>query len=185
LEEPLRTIKLCAAALAAAGALAAAPAARADDGLALDLAPQGSVQPASAAKLIDGSATTTWCPAEPGTSAVVDLGHPTALTGAGITMQDASGVQIEVSTNGRSWDTVTKRGFTAAANEPEYVRFDQRVRYARLTVANAACVGEFRLFGADRATRDWALGTDLSFALNEEEAGTVFSDTNGRARPVE
>jgi arabinogalactan endo-1,4-beta-galactosidase len=177
-------MKICAAALAAAGALAAAPAAKADDGLALNLAPGGSVQPASAAKLIDGSATTTWCPSEPGTSAVVDLGRPTALTGAGITMKDASGVQVEVSANGRSWDTVSKRGFTAAANEPEYLRFDERVRYARVTVANAACVGEFRLFGPSKATRDWALGSDLSFALNEEEAGTVFTD-RGRAKPVE
>jgi arabinogalactan endo-1,4-beta-galactosidase len=176
---------IAAAATVAGVALGAAPAARADDGLVVDQALGGSVQPASAAKLIDGSASTTWCPSEPGSSAVVDLGRPTALTGAGVTLgSTASGVTLEVSTNGRSWDTVSKRGFTAPAGEPAYLRFDERVRYARVTVAGAACVGELRLFGADRATRDWALGSDLSFTGLEDEAGTVFTD-RGRALPVE
>ena len=182
----MRQLKLCLAASAATlAALGAAPAARADDGLAVNRALGGTVQPASAAKLIDGSAATTWCPSEPGTSAVIDLGRPAALTGAGVTMgSDASAVTVEVSTNARQWDTVSKRGFTAPAGAPAYLRFDQRARYARVTVADAACVGELRLFGPDRATRDWALGSDLSFTGLEDEAGTVFTD-HGRALPVE
>jgi arabinogalactan endo-1,4-beta-galactosidase len=176
----VRQLTWCVAALAALLIMPAA--ARADD-LAVNRALGGSVQPASAAKLIDGSASTTWCP-EAGSSAVVDLGRPTALTGAGITLGEASPVRIEVSGNGRTWDTVSRRDFAPAAGQPAYVRFSDRVRYARLTVADAACVGELRLFGADAATRSWALGSDLSFTLLEEEAGTVFTD-RGRAKPVE
>src|SRR3954471_20134111 len=93
--EDLRHLQLCLAASAATLAvLGAAPAARADDGPAVNLALGGSVQPASAAKLIDGSAATTWCPSEPGSSAVVDLGRPTALTGAGVTIGSAAPAQI-------------------------------------------------------------------------------------------
>src|SRR3954453_1570530 len=160
--EDLRHLKLCLAASAATPAVwGPARAGRPDDGRAVNLALGGTVQPASAAKLIDGSAATTWCPSEPGSSAVIDLGRPIALTGAGVTMGSAaSAVTLEISDNGRSWETVSKRGFTAPAGEPAYLRFDDRVRYARVTVADAACVGELRLFGPDRATRDWALGSD-------------------------
>src|SRR4051812_48631557 len=178
----LRHLKLCA--LAAAVVLAAPASARAN-GLAVNRALGGSVQPGSAAKLIDGSASTLWCPTEAGSSAVVDLGRATQLSGAGITMGTAaSAVRVEVSANGRSWDTVSKRDFTAPAGQPAYIRFADRVRYARLTVADAACVGKLRLFGADPTTRGWALGSDLSFTALEEEAGTVYTD-RGRARPVE
>jgi arabinogalactan endo-1,4-beta-galactosidase len=162
-------------------ALGLAPSARAD-GLAVNRAVGADVQPASAAALTDGSAATTWCPSAAGSSAVVDLGRPTSLSGAGLTLGAASGVRIEVSDSGRRWDTVAKRSLPAG--EPSYFRFSDRVRYARLTVDDAACVGELRLFGADPATRSWALGSDLSFTLLEEDAGTVYTD-RGRARPVE
>jgi arabinogalactan endo-1,4-beta-galactosidase len=162
----------------AIGLLAAAPA-RANDDLAVNRALGGSVKPAAATALNDGDASTTYCPDGP---AVVDLGRPQALSGVGITMKDAAPVQIELSADGRDWDTVTRRDFTPPAGGPAYVRTDDRARYARLTTDG--CVGELRMFGSDPATRDWALGADLSFTLLEEEAGTVFTD-RGRAQPVE
>ena len=59
----MRQLKLLAVAATVAGvALGAAPVARADDGLVVNQALGGTVQPASAAKLIDGSAGIAWCP---------------------------------------------------------------------------------------------------------------------------
>ena len=47
------------------------------------------------------------------------------------------------------------------------------------------CVGELRAFGRDASADDMALGADISFTPLEEAAGNVFTDTNGRAAPVE
>src|SRR5262245_19340776 len=125
----------------AVGLLAAAPAASAASDLTLNEALGGNVEPAAAAALIDGDGSTTWCANGP---AVVDLKRPTALTGAGLTMKDASNVQLETSTDRRHWDTVTPRDFSAPAGGPAYIRFKDLARYARLTVADGACVGELR-----------------------------------------
>src|SRR4051812_50131055 len=83
----LRHLKLCA--LAAAVVLAAPASARAN-GLAVNRALGGSVQPGSAAKLIDGSASTLWCPTEAGSSAGGDLGRAAPPSGAGDTMGTAA-----------------------------------------------------------------------------------------------
>jgi arabinogalactan endo-1,4-beta-galactosidase len=164
---------------AAFGMVCAAPAFAHDDQLAVNRALTGSVKPATAAALIDGDATTTWCPDGP---AVVDLGHQRQLGGAGVTMQDTAPVQIDLSSNGRDWDTITKRDFAPAGGGPAYVRANETARYARITTTG--CVGELRLFGAPPQGTDSALGADLSFTLQEEDAGTVFTD-RGRAAPVE
>jgi arabinogalactan endo-1,4-beta-galactosidase len=164
----------------AVGLLAAAPAASAASDLTLNQALGANVEPAAAAAVVDGDGSTTWCADGP---TVVDLKRPTALTGAGVTMKDASAVQLETSTDRRHWDTVT-HDFSAPAGGPAYIRFRDRARYARLTVQDSACVGELRLFAPDPQTRNWDLGHDISFTLLEEEAGTVFTD-RGRAKPVE
>jgi arabinogalactan endo-1,4-beta-galactosidase len=152
---------------------AASPALAHDDGLVVNRALGADVRPAAAAALVDGDASTTYCPDGP---VVVDLGRPVALTGAGVTMKDAARVALELSGNGRDW---TRRSVDAPAGEPAYVRFDDRARYLRF---GGGCAGELRMFG--QAPGDWALGGDLSFTLLEEEAGTVFTD-RGRPKPVE
>jgi arabinogalactan endo-1,4-beta-galactosidase len=153
---------------------AAAPAfAHDSDGLVVNRALGADVRPAAAAALVDGDASTTYCPDGP---VVVDLGRQVSLTGAGVTMKDASRVALELSSNGRDW---TRRSVDAPAGGPAYVRYGDRARYLRF---DGGCAGELRMFGA--APGDWALGGDLSFTLLEEEAGTVFTD-RGRAKPVE
>ena len=63
------------------------------------------------------------------------------------------------------------------------MRFDQRVRYARLRVegkgASAACVGEFRLFGADRATRRTASAIACSAREPEWVPGVGWEPSAG------
>src|SRR3954468_3933616 len=77
---------------------AAAPAlAHDDDGLVVNRALGADVRPAAAAALVDGDASTSYCPDGP---VVVDLGRPVSLTGAGVTMKDASRVSLELSATG-------------------------------------------------------------------------------------
>lgn len=160
--------------IAAIGLLLAAPAAaQASSDLAVNRALGADVRPAAAGALVDGDASTTYCPDGPVT---VDLGRRLDLSGAGVTMKDAGRITLELSDDGRDW---ARRTVDAPAGAPAYVRFRDRARYARLT---GGCAGELRMFGA--APGDWALGGDLSFTLLEEEAGTVFTD-RGRAKPVE
>ncbi len=159
--------------MALAGLLAFAPAAHASTDLVVNRALGADIRPAAAAALVDGDASTTYCPDGP---VVVDLGRPVSLTGAGVTMKDAARVTLELSSNGRDW---TRRAVDAPAGGPAYVRYGDRARYLRF---DGGCAGELRMFG--EAGGDWALGSDLSFTLLEEEAGTVFTD-RGRARPVE
>src|SRR3954451_23989284 len=144
-----------------------------DDGLVVNRALGADVRPAAAAALVDGDASTTYCPDGP---VLVDLGRPMSLTGAGVTMKDAARVALELSSNGRDW---TRRSVDAPAGGPAYVKYGDRARYLRF---DGGCAGELRMFG--EAPGDGALGGDLSFTLLEEEAGTVFTD-RGRARPVE
>src|SRR3954454_17712113 len=144
-----------------------------DDGLVVNRALGADVRPAAAAALVDGDASTTYCPDGP---VMVDLGRPVSLTRAGVTMKDAGRVALELSANGRDW---TRRSVDAPAGGPAYVRYDDRARYLRF---DGGCAGELRMLGA--GSRGFAKGADLSFTLLEEEAGTVFTD-RGRAKPVE
>src|SRR3954470_10997105 len=100
-----------------------------------------------AAAITDGDGSTTWCPR--GTAATIDLGRPTALTGAGVTLAGKdSAVRVELSDNGRRWEPGAK--LAGVAGGPAYARFDERARYARVTLADPdACVGEVRLFAPD------------------------------------
>jgi arabinogalactan endo-1,4-beta-galactosidase len=159
--------------LAIAALLAFAPAAHASSDLVVNRALGADVKPAAAGALVDGDATTTYCPDGP---VVVDLGRPVPLTGAGVTMKDAARVSLALSVNGRDW---TSRSVDAPAGGPAYVRYGDRARYLRF---NGGCAGELRMFGA--GPDDFAKGADLSFTLLEEDAGTVFTD-RGRAKPVE
>src|SRR3954447_6989705 len=136
-----------------AAVLAFAPAARADE-LTVNRALDGAS--GAAAAVTDGDASTTYCPDGP---VVVDLGRPTALSGAGATLVTAAPVKVELSNDGRRWDSAGR--VNGVAGGPAYDRFSDRARFARFTTE--ACVGEFRLFGEARQLR--ALGSDLSFTL--------------------
>src|SRR3954469_12506139 len=159
--------------LALVALLAFAPAAHASSDLVVNRALGADVRPAAAAALGDGDAPPPYCPDGP---VVVDLGRPVDLTGAGVTMKDASRVALELSANGRDW---SRRSVDAPAGGPAYVKYGDRARYLRF---DGGCAGELRMFGD--GPRDFAAGADLSFSLLEEEAGTVFTD-RGRAKPVE
>jgi arabinogalactan endo-1,4-beta-galactosidase len=129
---------------------------------------------ASGTAATDGDAATTWC----GTSLSLDLGRARRITGAGLTLdQDAAATTARLKTSrGRT----TRIAGTPGA--PAYVRLHGRITTARLTFDQPTCVGEIRLFGP-RRTR-MALGADISFTRQEEQAGTVFTD-NGRPGRVE
>src|SRR3954452_20800249 len=133
---------------------------------------------ASGTAATDGDAVTTWC----GASLSLDLRRARRMTGAGLTLdKDAAATTARLATsgNGRRWRTTELEGKPGA---PAYAREHGRIRYARLTFAQPACVGELRLFGPQRTRM--ALGADISFTRQEEQAGTVFTD-NGRPRRVE
>src|SRR3954454_22051772 len=111
--------------LAIVALLAFAPAAHASSDLVVNRALGVDVRPAAAAALVDGDASTTYCPDGP---VVVDLGRPLSLRGAGVTMRDAARVALELSANGRDW---TRRSVAPPAGGPPYVRYDDRARYLR------------------------------------------------------
>src|SRR3954447_8255049 len=123
----------------------------------------------------DGDAASTWC----GPSLSLDFGRARRITGAGLTLDKdaaATAATLATSRNGRRWHSTHLQG---APGAPAYAREHGRIRYARLTFAQPACVGELRLFGPQRTRM--ALGADISFTRQEEQAGTVFTD-NGRPR---
>jgi arabinogalactan endo-1,4-beta-galactosidase len=133
---------------------------------------------ASGTAATDGDASTTWC----GTALTLDLGRARRITGAGLTLDHSSTqgpVRVATTRNGRRWRTVT---FDATPGAPAYARLHGRVRRARLTLGRSTCVGELRLFGPKDT--NMALGADISFTRQEEQAGTVFTD-RGRPAPVE
>jgi arabinogalactan endo-1,4-beta-galactosidase len=126
----------------------------------------------------DGDAATTWC----GTALNLDLGRARRITGAGLTLdKDATPTtaRLQTSKNGRRWQTTRLAGTPGA---PAYARLDGRISEARLTFPQPTCVGELRLFGPQRTRM--ALGADISFTRQEEQAGKVFTD-NGRPGRVE
>ncbi|TMC13105.1 MAG: hypothetical protein E6J41_01300, partial [Chloroflexi bacterium] len=86
------------------------------------------------------------------------------------------------------WRTVDGPAATFAAGVPAYVPVRDDVagaRFARLTLTSAdgtaPCVGELRLFGRTEAASDMALGGDLSFQLQELQAGARFTNLDGRS----
>jgi arabinogalactan endo-1,4-beta-galactosidase len=169
----MRSRRLALAGGLLAALVAAAPASAHHQTLTVNRALGASSGPAT-----DGDAATAWC----GNQLRLDLGHVRRITGAGLTLdQDASATQatLAVSRNGQSWRTTQIAGTPGA---PTYARLRAHVRFARLTLAQPACVGELRLFGPERT--NMALGADISFTRQEEQAGTVFTD-NGRPAPVE
>src|SRR4051794_35105507 len=133
---------------------------------------------ASSTAATDGDAATTWC----GTSLSLDLGRARRITGAGLTLDKdaaATAAKLATSRNGRRWRTTQ---IDATPGAPAYARERGRVRYARVTFGQPTCVGELRLFGPKRT--HMALGADISFTRQEEQAGTVFTD-KGRPGRVE
>jgi arabinogalactan endo-1,4-beta-galactosidase len=153
----------------------------------------GSGAPASNA--VDGSATTTWCATQWTGSVTVDLGSARALDSIGVTLgatASPSTAAIALASQAGSWQPVASaQNIALNGNAPSYVALPrmQSVRYARLTVTTGdgtpACVGEFRLLGHDGATDHMLLGADLSFMLQEQAAGTQFTDAGVAASPLQ
>src|SRR6266487_3376028 len=153
----------------------------------------GSGAPASNA--VDGSATTTWCATQWTGSVTVDLGSARALDSIGVTLgatASPSTAAIALATQAGSWQPVASaQNIALNGNTPSYVALPrtQAVRYARLTVTTGdgtpACVGEFRLLGHNGATDHMLLGADLSFMLQEQAAGTQFTDAGVAASPLQ
>ncbi len=154
----------------------------------------------AAANAIDGDAATSWCPGTWQDSLSVDLGQVRDLTGIGITLAPSApsaSASIGLATQAGQWHTVpTARLLALDPGNPMYVGLTgpgthaaaSAARYARLTVTSGTgapvCVGEFRLFGPDRAAAGLRLGADLSFTPQEEAAGAHFTDHGVTADPV-
>jgi arabinogalactan endo-1,4-beta-galactosidase len=197
----------CAAALAAAlaltGVVFAEDSSRGEASrLAVDLALGGTASASSeaagapAANAIDGDASTAWCAAGTSGSLTVDLGSARQLDGLGVTIAAAGSpatVSVAVAGSSRRWRGVAGSGQTFAPGLPTYLSLSEErssVRFARLTVATAdgtaPCVGAFRLFGRNDTSREFSLGSDQSFQLQELQAGARFTDLNGRvATPMQ
>jgi arabinogalactan endo-1,4-beta-galactosidase len=148
----------------------------------------------TAANAVDGSATTTWCATQWTGAVTVDLGAVRKLDSVGVTLGATafpSSVAISLATDTESWRPVSSaQNIALDANTPSYVALPrvQSARFAQVTVTTGdgspACVGEIRLFGADRATDQMMLGADLSFTQQEEAAGTRFTDAGKQSDPV-
>jgi arabinogalactan endo-1,4-beta-galactosidase len=148
--------------------------------------------PASAA--IDGDAGTAWCAGQWTGTLTVDLHAVKRLTGLGVTLASSatpSTASLELAGSHGTWRPVAAaRTIALDGNTPSYIALPKHTsaRYARLTVStgdgSSACVGEFRLLGADRAADTMMLGSDLSFAQQELDAGAHFTDGGQVASPV-
>jgi arabinogalactan endo-1,4-beta-galactosidase len=197
----VRRMTACAAALAAAALTLTTAYARDDErhgpaplavNLALgETATASSEQAASpAANAIDGDASTAWCPTGASGTLVVDLGRERRITGVGLTLAAGSSPAIgsvAVAASQGRWRTLAG----SAALPPGLAAYvpggddGTTARFARLTVTSAdgtaaPCVGELRVFGRTDAAGDMALGGDLSFQLQELEAGARFTNLDGR-----
>jgi arabinogalactan endo-1,4-beta-galactosidase len=190
-----------AAALSAALVLTTATYAR-DDGragpsaLAVNLALAGTATASSeqgwapAANAIAGDASAPWCPTIGSGTLMVDLGRTRSLSGVGLTLSpwdSPATVRVELAGSSQRFRTVVGSTQAFAAGVPAYVPLSEdqgSARFARLTVASSdptpTCVGQLRLFGRSDAASDMGLGGDLSFQLQELQAGAKFTDLNGR-----
>jgi arabinogalactan endo-1,4-beta-galactosidase len=148
-----------------------------------------------ASNAIDGDAGTDWCPNSWEGTLTVDLGQVRALDGIGITLDAASpsaDATIQLGSSSGQWTTV--RSATNLALDPGNPMYlplpwNTTARYAQINVKSGTgapvCVGEFRLFGPDRAAGQMALGADLSFTPQELAAGAQFTDRSRPGNPVE
>ena len=149
-------------------------------------------KPAAAA--IDGDAGTDWCATQWKGTLTVDLGRVQRLSGLGVTLASGaspSTASVETAAGEGQWHAVpSARSIALDPNTPSYVPLSgtSAARYARITVASGdgspACVGEFRLFGHDPASRRLMRGADLSFQRQELAAGTRFTDRGHPAAPT-
>jgi arabinogalactan endo-1,4-beta-galactosidase len=148
-----------------------------------------------ASNAIDGDAGTDWCPNSWEGTLTVDLGQVRALDGIGITLDAASpsaDATIQLTSSPGQWTTVRSAANLALdPGNPMYLPlpWNTTARYAQINVKSGTgapvCVGEFRLFGADQAASQMALGADLSFTPQELAAGAQFTDRGRPGNPVE
>src|SRR6266550_2132104 len=134
-------------------------------------------------------------PTGPAQSVTLAIGSARALDSIGVTLgatASPSTAAIALATQAGSWQPVASaQNIALNGNAPSYVALPrtQAVRYARLTVTTGdgtpACVGEFRLLGHNGATDHMLLGADLSFMLQEQAAGTQFTDAGVAASPLQ
>jgi arabinogalactan endo-1,4-beta-galactosidase len=135
----------------------------------------------TAAAAIDGNAASTWCPTGAAGVLTVDLGRTRRLDGFGLTLLGTGPATVTIATaavHGR-FRTV-RHSVSVAAGTPAWFRAPATARWLRLSTSGDACVGEFRAFAAGRPL---ILGDDLSFAVQEQAAGAVYTDNGRRALP--
>jgi arabinogalactan endo-1,4-beta-galactosidase len=193
-----------AAAAAAHQRAAAAAPVRSADGrpgqLGVDWALSGQASATSAgsstppSNAIDGDGGTDWCPASWTGTLTVDLGQVRPLSYLGVTLDAASpsaGATLAISTRSGGWQTVPAASNAALdPGSPMYFPLPRgtSTQRAQLTVFSGTgapvCVGEFRVFGPDRAAEGMALGADLSFTPQELAAGAHFTDRGSSGTPV-
>ena len=136
-----------------------------------------------AAAAIDGNATTTWCPTATSGTLTVDLTRPHRLDGFGITLLDsAATVTIAAATEPGRF-RVAQRDVSVQAGTPAWFRAPATARWVRLSAdgAQPPCVGELRILGDGPSSM--ILGHDLSFAVQEQAAGAVYTDAGRAALP--
>jgi arabinogalactan endo-1,4-beta-galactosidase len=125
-----------------------------------------------AANAADGNAATTWCPTGTSGTLTIDLGRRRALDGFGVTLA-GSAASAKV-TFASEWGR--RVSATVPVATPAWLSgraFGRKVR----VMVDGACVGEARTMGdGGRAI----VGHDLSFAVQESQAGATYTD-NGRA----
>ncbi|HEY2506998.1 MAG TPA: glycosyl hydrolase 53 family protein [Streptosporangiaceae bacterium] len=152
---------------------------------------------------IDGNAATSWCTNSWPDTLTIDLGQVRKLDGVGITLAGSSSsanAAISLATTPGDWHPVPSgQNVALDPGNPEYVPLssvtgsggdlpETSARYAQIEVwdsgATPVCIGELRLFGTDPAASRMMLGSDLSFAPQEEAAGAVFTDNGVAANPA-
>jgi arabinogalactan endo-1,4-beta-galactosidase len=137
-----------------------------------------------AAAAVDGNAASTWCPAASSGVLTIDLGRPRRLAGFGLTLLGAApaAVRIDAATSPRRFRTAW-RAADVPAGTPAWFRAPATARWVRLSVGGdqAPCVGEFRVMGSGPPRM--IVGHDMSFAVQEQAAGAVYTDDGRTALP--
>jgi arabinogalactan endo-1,4-beta-galactosidase len=137
------------------------------------------------ASAIDGNAATMWCPTTTSGALTVDLGRSRRLSGFGLTLlgDGPATVTIETATAPGGLRTV-RRAAPIQTGAPVWFAVPVTARWIRLSASAAQppCVGELRAFGS--APESMIVGHDLSFAVQEQAAGAVYTD-HGRVAPPE
>jgi arabinogalactan endo-1,4-beta-galactosidase len=134
-----------------------------------------------AALAVDGNAATTWCPSGSSGVLTVDLARARPLSGFGLTLLGDGPASATIETAAVPGGFTTARPATQVrTGTPVWFAAPVTARWIRLSVSGA-CVGELRAFGS--APGPMIVGDDLSFAVQEQAAGAVYTDGGRAASP--